>query len=221
MLSLPGPILGYFRFLFTSLLLFTCTLLAHAQSTDASITGLISDPAGEAVPRATVLLKNTATGFVTGTVSNADGRYVLPQLPLGGPCQLSVSFVGYANQQRTGYTLNQGDKIVANFTLSEIEQQLQEVVLNTRSLVNRTDRLGSSTAITATEIRNLPVINRSFGDLGALSPLSLATGGSPNVGSVGGQLASSTNFTVDGASARNNLTSGAAGNGPYTISLEV
>ncbi|WP_232326023.1 carboxypeptidase regulatory-like domain-containing protein [Spirosoma montaniterrae] len=37
---------------------------------------------------------------------------------------------------------------------------------------------------------------------------------------MGGQLPSSTNYLIDGASARNNLTSGQLGNGPFALSLE-
>ena len=188
-------------------------LSAFGQATDATVSGLVKDASGAALPGVTVLIRNESTGFKTGTQTKVDGRFIIQQLPLGGPYTFTFSFIGFATQTRTGYQLNQGDLITVNATLSENEQQVQEVVVTGTSLKNRVDRLGASTAITADNLTKLPVFNRSFTNLLALSPLS-------NGGSVGGQLASSTNYLIDGASARNNLTSGALGSGPFSLSLE-
>lgn len=189
------------------------TLTAHGQATDATITGVVKDKAGATLPGVTVQVRNTATGFKTGTQTGLDGRFTMQQLPLGGPYTVTFSFVGFSTQSRTGYQLNQADLITINVTMSESDQQLQEVVVAGTSLQNRVDRLGASLAVTADNIARLPVFNRSFTNLLALSPLS-------NGGSIGGQLASSTNYLIDGASARNNLTSGALGSGPFSLSLE-
>lgn len=196
-----------------------CSLLAcltsstYGQTTDASITGLIKAADGQPLPGATITARNESTGFKTSTVSNVDGRFIIRQTPLGGPYTLTVSYVGFANQSRTGYRINQGDQLTVNFDLTENASELQEIRVTENALKNRVDRLGATTAITADNIAKLPVNNRSFTNLLALSPLS-------NGGSVGGQLPSSTNYLIDGASARNNLTSGALGSGPYSLSLE-
>ncbi|MGF7218422.1 hypothetical protein GGR92_004599 [Spirosoma lacussanchae] len=196
-----------------------CSLLAcltsatYGQTTDASIIGLIKAADGQPLPGATITARNESTGFKTSTVSNVDGRFIIRQTPLGGPYTLTVSYVGFANQSRTGYRINQGDQLTVNFDLTENASELQEIRVTENALKNRVDRLGATTAITADNIAKLPVNNRSFTNLLALSPLS-------NGGSVGGQLPSSTNYLIDGASARNNLTSGALGSGPYSLSLE-
>ncbi|WP_232074068.1 TonB-dependent receptor [Spirosoma aureum] len=193
------------------------TLLAgtnlFGQATDASIIGLVKGTNGEVLPGATVTARNESTGFQINTITNTDGRFTFRQAPLGGPYTVIVSYVGYVNQSRTGYRLNQGDQVVINVNLAENTNELQEVKVTENALKSRVDRLGASTAITADNIAKLPVNNRSFTNLLALSPLS-------NGGSVGGQLPSSTNYLIDGASARNNLTSGALGSGPYSLSLE-
>ena len=190
-----------------------------AQSTDASFAGTVLDANGAAVPGATVVIRNTSTGFQTGVATGTDGRYAFKQLPLGGPYEVNVSFVGYAPQQRTGYTLNQGDRITVNVQLSEATAQLQEVVVSGNSLTNRVDRLGSSTAITAQEIKRLPALNRDFTSLANLAPTSNVNANG-TVSSIGSQLASSTNYQIDGLSARNMLTSGPIGRGTFTLSLE-
>lgn len=202
----------YFLRLSLFLALFASTV-SFGQTTDASIVGTVKANDGQLLPGATITARNESTGFKTSTISNINGRFVIQQAPLGGPYTITVSFVGFANQARAGYRLNQGDQLVVNFNLAENTSELQEVRVTENALKSRVDRLGATTAITAANIAKLPVNNRSFTNLLALSPLS-------NGGSIGGQLPSSTNYLIDGASARNNLTSGALGNGPYSLSLE-
>lgn len=184
-----------------------------AQSTDASISGLVKDDKGQGIPGAAVQIKNESTGFQTGTVTAVDGRFTFKQLPLGGPYHVSVSFVGYATQRLTGYSLNQGNRINLDVNLSESAQELAQVTVNANSLTNQIDRLGGSTSISATDVTKLPATNRDFTSLANLAPTSNAT-------NIGSQLASSTNYMIDGLSARNMLTSGTIGRGPYTLSLE-
>lgn len=194
--------------------LIVSTTNSYGQATDATVTGIIKGADGNALPGATIMARNESTGFQTGTVSNIEGRYTMRQVPLGGPYTVTITYVGFATQTRTGYRLNQGDRLEVNVSLSENASELQEISISENALKSRTDRLGAATAITANNIAKLPVINRDFNSLLALSPLS-------NSGiSLGGQLPSSTNFLIDGASARNNLTSGDLGSGPYTVSLE-
>lgn len=202
------------NYLFISVLLsFLLVTTTFGQATDASIVGIVKGANGETLPGATITARNEATGFQIGTVSNIDGRFAIRQAPLGGPYTVTVSYIGFTNQVRKGYRLNQGDQLTVNVDLAEDANQLQEITITENALKSRIDRLGASAAITATNIAKLPINSRSFTSLLALSPLS-------NGGSVGGQLPSSTNYLIDGASARNNLTSGALGNGPFSLSLE-
>lgn len=198
---------------FTLLLLTTVSFKTLAQSTDASISGKVVDEKGVAIPGASVVVRNESTGFRAVVSTNKDGIYNLIQLPLGKPYTVTVSYIGYPKQAKSDFALNQGDNIVANFRMQESNTQLNDVVVSANSLTKRIDRLGSSTAITAQSIQQLPTQNRNFNNLSALAPTTNGT-------NISGQRASSTNYVIDGASARNNLTSGAIGSGPYSLSLE-
>jgi Carboxypeptidase regulatory-like domain len=198
---------------FTLLLFITLSFKVQAQSTDASISGKVTDEKGIAIPGASVVVRNESTGFRAVVSTNKDGLYNLIQLPLGRPYTITVSYIGYPKQTKSDLALNQGDNIVANFRMQQSDTQLDDVVVNANSLTKRIDRLGSSTAITAQSIQQLPTQNRNFNNLSALAPTTNGT-------NISGQRASSTNYVIDGASARNNLTSGAIGSGPYSLSLE-
>ncbi len=95
---------------FQCLLLFLCLLpaLGVAQTTQATITGIITDEAKSPLPGATVMVRNESTGFTTGTATNAKGEFIFNQLPLGSPYSVTVSSIGFGTEKRTGYALNQG-----------------------------------------------------------------------------------------------------------------
>jgi hypothetical protein len=153
-----------------SLLLVFYTEPALAQSTNASITGTVTDAAGGALPGATIIVRNESTGFQTGTVTNASGAFTFRQLPLGKPYTITASFVGYGEQKRTGYALNQGEQINAVFKLAELSTELNEVVITGEGL-NNVEQLGAVTSVNATQIKNLPLEGRNFTNLTSLSPL--------------------------------------------------
>ncbi|MRG44227.1 carboxypeptidase regulatory-like domain-containing protein [Chitinophaga sp. SYP-B3965] len=186
---------------------------AYSQSTDASISGKITGKDGKGLPGVSVTVRNESIGFQSITVTNKEGKYSFIQLPLGRPYTVKAAFVGFTPQIKNQLSVNQGDNLSIDFTMSESVSNLKEITVNANALNKRIDRLGSSTAITAQNIQQLPAQNRNFNNLSALAP---TTNGS----NISGQRASSTNFLIDGASARNNLTSGALGSGPYSLSLE-
>ena len=177
--------------------------------------GTVGDENGDPLPGATVRVRNTSTGFTAGAVTNVRGEYLIQQLPLGGPYDITSSFVGYGDVVKSGYSINQGDQLVVDFFLREATNELEEVVITDQSLRSRLQREGNATAISAPEIKQLPNEGRNFTQLTSLSPLQ--GGGSINLG---GQRRTSTNITLDGVNARNQLTAGEIGRGPYTVSLE-
>ena len=190
---------------------------AVAQTTQASISGVISETNQSPLPGATVQVKNESTGFTTGTVTNVKGEYLFKELPLGGPYSIWATAVGLGEQRRTGYTLNQGDDIKVNLTMQETGQDLAVVQVVASGLKNKTENLGAATAITAKTLISLPVNGRNFTSLINLSPLT------NNSGSLSGQLGSSTNYTIDGMNAKNPTSAGSTtsrSGAPYSISIE-
>ncbi len=187
-----------------------------AQTTQASIAGIISDKQQAPLPGATVQVRNESTGFSTGTVTNAQGEYSFKELPLGGPYTIKATFIGYGEQKRTGYALNQGDAVRLNLVMQEDAQSLEVVQVVASGLKNKTEYLGAATAISARSIATLPVNGRNFTSLMDLSPLSRG-------GNLSGQLGSSTNYTIDGMNAKNPTSAGATtsrSGAPYSISIE-
>lgn len=202
-------------------LLLLCLLLAStgnvsAQDYRAIVKGVVTDETGEGVIGATVLVKNESTGFSAGSITNETGEYIVKQLPLGSPYSITVSYVGYGDQKKTGYTLNQGDVLRLDFQLKEESVVMEAVQVVANSLKNSIATTGAATSVTANDLNKLPVNGRNFTSLIDLSPLSTGS-------SLSGQLASSTNYTIDGMSAKGPTSGGSttSRNGvPYAISME-
>ncbi|WP_461141945.1 TonB-dependent receptor [Spirosoma pomorum] len=208
------------RLLSIVLLLFSILCLPDrllAQTTQASISGVISEQNNAPLPGATIRVRNESTGFSTGTVTNVKGEYVFKEIPLGGPYTVTVTAVGLGEQRRTGYMVNQGDDIKINLTMQETGQDLEVVQVVASGLKNKTDILGAATAINAKSLVSLPVNGRNFTQLINLSPLTNSSG------SLSGQLGSSTNYTIDGMNAKNPTSAGSTtsrSGAPYSISIE-
>lgn len=202
-------------------LLLLCLLLVgagqvSAQDYRAIVKGVVTDETGEGVIGATVMVKNESTGFSAGSITNETGEYIVKQLPLGSPYSITVSYVGYGDQKKTGYTLNQGDMLRLDFKLKEESVVMEAVQVVANSLKNSIATTGAATSVTANDLNKLPVNGRNFTSLIDLSPLSTGS-------SLSGQLASSTNYTIDGMSAKGPTSGGSttSRNGvPYAISME-
>ena len=70
------------------------TLQSNAQTTAvASVDGIVSDSTGRAIVNTAVKATETDKGLVRTTITNLDGRYTLPNLPVG-PYRLEVKANG-------------------------------------------------------------------------------------------------------------------------------
>ena len=202
-------------------LLTTCVVALgtglYAQTTQAGFSGKITDERNKGVHGASVEVRNESTGFTTKTSTNANGDFNFKELPLGGPYTIKVTYIGYGEQVRSGFNLNQGDIVRLIIPIQNTSNVLETVELTGIStLKNKIENLGAATAVTAKDIAKLPVNGRNFTSLMDLSPLSKGD-------NIGGQLGSSTNFTIDGMNAKNPTSAGSTtsrSGAPFSISIE-
>lgn len=184
--------------------------MAYAQTTQASIVGKVTGPGSTAQEKVKVTIVNESTGFRTETETNSKGEYIFKEIPLGGPYTVIVN-----DDKKEGYNVNFGDQVTVNMDLGN-EKAIEEVKI-TGNLKNKIGNLGAATAISAKNISMLPVNGRNFTNLTELSPLS------GKGGNLSGQLGSSTNFTIDGMTAKNPTSAGSTtsrSGAPFSISIE-
>ncbi|WP_204207187.1 carboxypeptidase regulatory-like domain-containing protein [Vaginella massiliensis] len=196
----------------------TSTICVDGQGTQGSISAKISNENPQGIHAVTVEVKNESTGFTTTTVTNQKGEFYFKQLPLGGAYTIIAYSDELGEEVKNGYHLNLGDEIKVDFkfnsNLSDIIE-IDAVEVSGNSLIITIKNIGSSTSVTAKDIERLPVNGRNFTSLIDLSPLSSGS-------NLSGQLASSTNFMIDGMTAKNPTPGGTTNRngGPYAISME-
>src|ERR1051326_9409289 len=71
------PNLTWRQLLIAALCQFFATTALYAQISNASINGTVRDATGAGVPETAILLRNTATGVETRTITNDQGIYII------------------------------------------------------------------------------------------------------------------------------------------------
>ncbi len=155
---------------------------AAAQSTNAAITGTVTDDTGEPLPGANVIAVHEPSGTEYGTSARVDGQYTLRGLRVGGPYTVRATFVGFQASEETDITLSLNQTLRLDFELFEEGAELEgvEVIARRSEQISR-DRTGARTNVSAEEIDRLPTIDRSLADLARLTPQA-AGGGSSSIG---------------------------------------
>jgi len=200
---------------FIRLLLIVIVVLeiAAGQSTNGTISGIVFDPAGKAIPHAELLIVNDATGISYPSATNSEGIYAIPNLP-PGPYRIQVSKYGFKTLIKPDVVLHVEDALAINFTLSLGATSEIVTVEGGASMVN-TDSAAVGTVVDHKYVENMPLNGRSFQDLILLtpgvvtnSPQSPSTNGGSGEFSVNGQRTESNYYTVDGVGANIGISPG-------------
>src|SRR5215217_2893826 len=82
---------------------------AAAQGvTTAAVTGVVRDAQGGVVPGATVVAVHQPSGTSYEGVSQADGRFFIPGMRVGGPYKVTASLSGFTAEIKDNITLSLG-----------------------------------------------------------------------------------------------------------------
>ncbi len=181
-----------------AMLLVCSSLWAQGVSTSSMI-GLVTDTKGEPLIGATVIATHMPSGSRYGAITQADGRYTILGMRVGGPYRVTASYVGYQTQTIENIFLTLGTAGSANFKLAEESATTQEVTVTAvRNAAISPDRTGASTSVPREAINSLPTISRNFTDFTRLTPQANGT-------SFVGQDNRLNNITVDGSYLNNSF----------------
>src|SRR5688572_4152949 len=123
-------------------LVFPVLLAAQSQATTGIFRGVVRDPSGAPVNGATVLLRETQTGFQRQVGTNDRGVFVAPLMPLG-TYDVTARAVGYNETRRTGIRLSVGQTVDLDLQLAAVT--LQAVVVEGEQQVVEASKVEAST----------------------------------------------------------------------------
>src|SRR5713101_734086 len=184
------------------LILVSFPSVLRAQSTNACLTGRITDPSKGSIADAKIAASRNDTNVRYETTSNSSGNYYLTNLP-PGPYQIELEKSGFKKLIKPDVTLHVQDAIELNFelTLGSVTETI--TVQAGAPLLNATDAT-VGTLIDNRFVENMPLNGRSFSGLIDLAPgVVLVPTNFVEQGqfSVNGQRPDANYFMVDGVSA--------------------
>jgi hypothetical protein len=187
---------------FVVLIIFCCCGELRAQSTNASVTGYITDPNKAVIIGAKIIVINVDTNVRYEAMTNSVGSYDVNGLA-PGPYRIEVEKPGFKTVVQSNVILHVQDTAAINFEM--VLGSVSEIVTVTGGGLNiNTTDAAVSTIVDRQFVENIPLNGRSFQSLLTLAP-GVAQVPSSGVGSSGeitvnGQRTEANNFTVDGVS---------------------
>jgi hypothetical protein len=176
-----------------ALSLFLGGAAASAQLSTGQFSGRIADQSGAVLPGVTVTATQTETGFTRTVVTDADGSYVMPNLPTG-PYRLEVSLEGFRSYVQTGIVLQVGATPQLNAVL-EVGALAETVSVEASTPLVDVQSAGIGDVVENERILQLPLQGRNVTDLIVLAGAAVQASGGI---SVAGGLTYGVAYVVDG-----------------------
>jgi hypothetical protein len=163
------------------------------QTTTSSIKGVVKNATGESVAGASILAIHTPTGTKYSSISNAEGRFSILNMRVGGPYKVAVTFIGSRKEEFNEVYLDLGKTFNLDVVLADESLALEEVkIVSSNNKIFQSNKTGAETTIGRKELATLPSISRSAEDFTRLEPT--ASGGS-----FGGRNDQYNNYSLNGA----------------------
>jgi hypothetical protein len=144
------------RFIYTfAFLIFSAAVSLHAQTTNGSIEGSVTDPSGGAVADASVTARNMDTGLTQTTTTTQAGIYSLPNLP-PGRYSVTVEAPSLKRYAQEGVTVTTGTAISLNIPmqLGAVSESVT-VTADATQLQTTTSEIGAT--VSSELVANLPL----------------------------------------------------------------
>lgn len=206
-LSNKKPVMGRVAFIFAVLAMIAfLSTGAVAQTSSSSINGVVTDPAQEVIPGASVVLRNVATNVERTTVSNGAGDYFFSSVP---PARYALTFSAPNFQKETvaAFDVAVAQAVTVNATLKvgDVAQTVTVEAIGSQ-VESSTAQLG--TVIGEKAVNDLPLNGRNFTQLLTLTPgvTPISTGQNNNASNTPVVASSSFSFpSINGAGNRSTI----------------
>ena len=175
---------------------------AFAQgSTTQTLSGSVVDTTGAVIPGADISAKHAGTGIVSTSVSNSEGLFSMPSMPIG-TYTVTVTLQGFKTVVINNVVLTSATPASVKATL-EIGGVTEQVTVSSTSEIVQTQSSTVAQTINTTQITKLPLTSRSAMDFVNLLPGVSTPGGNRNA-TINGLPQGVINITLDGVNIQDN-----------------
>ena len=178
-----------------------------AQTTDASLTGRVTDPSKSVIAAAKITAISASTNVRYETATNGSGDYHLANIPPSA-YRIEIEKPGFKKLVKPDVILHVQDALEINFEMT-IGAASETLTVEAGAPLVSTESGTVSMVVDRTFVENLPLNGRSFQTLIMLTPGVVVTATAfydQGQFSVNGQRADANYFTVDGVSANFGVT---------------
>ncbi len=188
---------------------------AHGQAAGGNLIGKVQDKSGAALPGVTVTARQKETGLTRTTVTESDGNYRLPSLPIGS-YTVEVELNGYATVSIENVQINVSTQREINVDMNPSTVSETINVVAEAPLVQTTPAVGA--VIDEKQLENLPLNGRQFANLAILAPgTNLTYNSDPTkpgqlTVALNGGIGRNVNYVVDGGDNMDDTIGGALQN---------
>ncbi|HXJ37756.1 MAG TPA: TonB-dependent receptor, partial [Bryobacteraceae bacterium] len=180
----------------------------------ASITGRVTDDQGASVAGAQIRVTGTETGSVFTAVSNGEGLYTVPSVPIGA-YNLEATYSGFQTYVQSGIQLRVGDQIQINVAM-KVGSVSERVEVQANAAIVQTQQSSISQVVDQQRIVELPLNGRDATQLITISGASINHSDGTNTGSksffssqsisIAGSAGNATNYLLDGGDNNDSFT---------------
>src|SRR5215510_16003717 len=164
-----------------SLLAMGATQLNAQAVSNATVTGRVTDEQTAVVPNARIQITAVETGAVYSVLTNSDGIYTIPNLPIGA-YTLQAAVPGFQTYVQSGIGLRVGDNVQINITM-KVGTVAEKVEVTSGAGLVQTQQNTISQVIDQQRIVELPLNGRDPTELITLSGAAVNKGDGTNTGS--------------------------------------
>src|SRR5215472_14585221 len=148
-------------------LVFVCDRIVDGQTATGTITGTVSDVSGAVIPNASITVTNKSTSTPRNLVTNAEGLYSDPALQ-AGDYEVRVEFQGFRTEVREAQVLA-GNTTTVDMSLA-VGAGTEIVNVEAASAQINFDNNTLAGSIERNVIQETPLNGRNFLQLGTLEP---------------------------------------------------
>ena len=176
--------------------LFLISAMAQSESGSSAVEGLIVDSNAQTIPGATVMVRNTETGYTRNIVTDERGRFIASVMPVG-TYSVEIKVIGFSPARRENIQLSVGNTETINFAL-QVSGVAETITVTADSAQLDSEEGATGSTVEQRSVKDLPIRGRNFTDFVQMTPGVMQESDRKGL-VIAGQRSINSNVALDGA----------------------